>query len=156
MAFFDLVAVDLFRLYGSGGEGLTEQEVIRWSAVTGLDRSTLYDRIALFLARGFHSGELRFEFCDQIVNDIHGVITLADECRPELFWEAYLAFDDGEYYHSNNPDADPIEFYTKPQIARIVADTARPTGSSIRKESWADSGHQRHGGALARPSFVDR
>jgi hypothetical protein len=31
-----------------------------------------------------------------------------------------LAFDEGEYYHNNNRDEDPIEVYTRPMIARIV------------------------------------
>ena len=126
MHYFEAVATDLFRLYGPAGEGLTEQDVIRWSELTGLDRGTLYDQIALFLARGFHIGELPFDFCDGIVNDIHGVITFADECRPEIYWETYLAFDEGEYHHDNNREEDPVELYTKPQIARIVAKHGEP------------------------------
>lgn len=123
---FDAVATDLFRLYGPAGEGLTEEDVRRWSDLIEMDRGTLYDRIALFLARGFYIGELPFEFCDRIVNDIHAVICFADECRPETYWETYLAFDEGENYHSNNPEEDPVDFYTKPQIARIVAKHEAP------------------------------
>ncbi len=123
---FDAVVADLFRLYGPTGEGLTEQDVSRWSELIETDRGTLYDQIALFLARGFHIGELPFDFCDRIVNDIHGVITFADECRPEIYWETYLAFDEGEYYHNNNREEDPVDCYTKPQIARIVAKHKEP------------------------------
>jgi hypothetical protein len=118
---FDVVATDLFRLYGPNGEGLTEQDVSRWSEWTALDRGKLYDQIALFLACGFHNGGLPFDFCDRVVNDIHAVIINADEFRPEIYWETYLAFDEGEYYHNNNREEDPVELYTKPQIARIVA-----------------------------------
>jgi hypothetical protein len=80
----------------------------------------LYDQIAIRLAYGFHASEMTFAFCDAVVNDLHGVIISADELRPELFWAVYLAFDEGEYYHGNNRDEDPVEVYTRPMIARIV------------------------------------
>jgi hypothetical protein len=56
-----------------------------------LSRSELYDRIGLYLARGFQNSQLTFEFCDAVVNDLHSVITFADEARPALFWKVYLA-----------------------------------------------------------------
>jgi hypothetical protein len=99
---------------------LTEDDVRRWSGLIGEPRPTLYDKIAIYLARGFHSSELDFEFCDAIANDIHGIITSVDDRRPDLFWQVYLAFDEGEYYHANNRDEDPVEVYTRPLIARIV------------------------------------
>lgn len=99
---------------------LTDDDVERWSALTGEPRSALYDQIALYLARGFHRSELDFEFCDAVVNDIHAIITLADDIRPDLFWEIYLAFDGGEYYHSNKREDDPAEVYTRPLIARAI------------------------------------
>jgi hypothetical protein len=63
---------------------------------------------------------LTFAFCDAVVNDLHGVITFANELRPGLFWEVFLAFDEGEYYHGNNRDEDPAEIYTRPLIAHII------------------------------------
>ena len=86
----------------------------------------MYDLIAVYLARGFHDSELSFEFCDAVVNDIHRVITFADESRPALFWDVYLAFDEGEYYHNDKRDEDPVEVYTRPMIARIVANHPTP------------------------------
>jgi hypothetical protein len=100
--------------------GLTEADVKRWSALLDEPRSTLYDQIAMNLALGFHASEMTFAFCDAVVNDLHGVIILADEHRHALFWEVFLAFDEGEYYHGNNRDEDPVEVYTRPMIARIV------------------------------------
>lgn len=79
----------------------------------------MYDRIAIYLARGFNCSELSFEFCDAIANDVHGVITFADEDRPDLFWKVYLAFDEGENYHGDNREQDPVEVYTRPQIAIV-------------------------------------
>jgi hypothetical protein len=63
---------------------------------------------------------MTFAFCDAVVNDLYGVLTSTDEPRPALFWDVFLAFDEGEYYHGNNRDEDPVEVYTRPMIARIV------------------------------------
>jgi hypothetical protein len=121
---FDDVKSELAELYRNRASDpnarLTEDDLQRWSSELAIPRSELYDRIAMFLAEGFHRSELGFEFCDSIKNDLHGVITLADEERPELFWSVYLAFDEGEYYHGNNPEEDPVEAYTRPQIADIL------------------------------------
>mgnify|MGYP001553734787 CR=1 FL=1 len=99
---------------------LTDDDIQRWSTLIGKPRSALYDQIAVYLARGFHCSELEFEFCDAVVNDIHAIITLANDVRPDLFWEVYLAFDEGEYHHSNKREEDPVEVYTRPLIARFI------------------------------------
>ena len=39
---------------------------------------------------------------------------------PKFFGKVYFAFDEGEYYHGNNRDEDPLEVYTRPRIARVV------------------------------------
>ncbi len=85
-----------------------------------ISRAALYDLIAAYLARGFHDSLLDFLFCDAIVNDIHAVITHGDEKRPDLFWRVYLAFDAGEYAHAKDGKANPVETYTRPEIAKIV------------------------------------
>jgi hypothetical protein len=100
--------------------GLTNTDVDRWSDFIAGSRSQLYDQIALFLARGFQASELSFAFCDAVINDLHGIITSADEHRPEFFWSVYLAFDEGEYYHGNNREEDPVEVYTRPMISRVL------------------------------------
>ena len=99
---------------------VTDADIQRWSTLTGEPRSVLYDRIAIYLARGFYHSELDFEFCDAIVNDIHAIITAADDIRPDLFWDIYLAFDEGEYYHANNREEDPVDVYTRPLIAAVI------------------------------------
>jgi hypothetical protein len=68
---------------------------------------------------------LTFAFCDAVVNDLHGVITSANEDRPDLFWEVFLAFDEGEYHHHSNRDEDPVEVYTRPMIGRIISRVPR-------------------------------
>jgi hypothetical protein len=99
---------------------ITEADVEKWHAAAELHRSELYNQIAIWLARGFHRRELSFEFCDAIVNDLHAIITLANEDRPELFWEVFLAFDSGEFYPNNDRSKSPVEIYTRPLIAKVV------------------------------------
>jgi hypothetical protein len=99
---------------------LTDDHIGRWGISAAMSRSELYDRIAIYLARGFYRSKLEFTFCDGIVNDVHAVITKADERRPELFWEVFLAFDAGEFYRNNDRSRDPVEVYTRPLIAKVV------------------------------------
>jgi len=99
---------------------LTEADVLRWSNEVGWSRSHLFDEIAKSLALGFNTSELSFEFCDAVVNDRFGPVTDTSGPRPELFWDVYSAFDEGEYYHGNNRNEDPVETYTRSMIARIV------------------------------------
>jgi hypothetical protein len=124
---FDVVRDELMRIYRSeAGKSyshrarLTNEDIQRWTALIGEPRSVLYDRIAVYLARGFHNSELDFEICDTIINEIHGIITAMDDSRPGLFGEVYLAFDGGEFYHEDKRDEDPVEIYTRPRIAVIL------------------------------------
>ena len=85
-----------------------------------ISRADLYDQIALRLARGFYDSELDFTFCDAVINDMFGVIISVNEVHKELFWRVFSAFDEGEYYHKNNRDEDPVEVYTRPMIHQII------------------------------------
>src|SRR6185436_6138828 len=87
---------------------LTEADIKRWSTLTGRPRDSLYNEIALHLARGFHASELTFEFCDAVVSDVFGIITATRSEWPDLFFEIFCAFDEGEYYHRDKPNEDPI------------------------------------------------
>ncbi|MGC8549270.1 MAG: hypothetical protein ACP5M4_06175 [Acidobacteriaceae bacterium] len=99
---------------------LTDADVDRWRAVLGWTRFQLFEEIAECLALGFNTSELSFEFCDAVVNDLSVTVTSTSGPRPQLFWEVYSAFDEGEYYHGNNRDEDPVEVYTRPMVARIA------------------------------------
>lgn len=104
---------------------LAEDDVERWSQTLGLSRSDLYDRVALYLAQGFQSSELSFQFCDAVIYDLHSIITFADEARPTLFCEIFVAFDEGEYRHRNDElGTDPVEKYTLPMLAQITSRNA--------------------------------
>lgn len=99
---------------------LTEADIQRWSGLCDGSRSLLYDQIAFCLACSFNAAELTFDFCDLVINDLCGAIDLVTERPPDLFWKIYLAFDEGEYYHGNNREEDPVEVYTRPMIASII------------------------------------
>ena len=103
---------------------LTEVDVLRWTTESGWSRRQMFDEIAKCLAQEFHASELSFEFCDAVVNDLFGPVTNTSGPKPEVFWDAYSAFDEGEYYHGNNRDEDPVETYTRPMIDRIVRETS--------------------------------
>lgn len=104
---------------------LTEADVQRWIVITGGSRSQLFDEIARCLAFGFNSSEFSFEFCDAVVNDLSIAVTNTTGPKPQIFWEVYSAFDEGEYYHNGNRDENPVDTYTRLMIARIVEDVSR-------------------------------
>ncbi|MBS1834648.1 MAG: hypothetical protein JST65_18160 [Acidobacteria bacterium] len=121
---FEVVVNDLDRLYRieyqDPSARLDEGDICRWADLLQIPKADLYDRIAAYLAQGFHRSELTFEFCDGIVNHLFDVILSANDTLPELFWKVYLAFDDGEYCHRDDGDLNPVEKYTKPQIAALL------------------------------------
>lgn len=65
-------------------------------------------------------------FCDAVVNGMVAVIVTAPDLEemPEPFWSVFLAFDSGEFYREGKRDEDPVEIYTRPTIAKIIADNA--------------------------------
>ena len=100
--------------------GIGEEDVAKWASEGSGDRGEVYNALARHLAVAFHRGALPFAFCDAVMNDLETVILNADDERPDFFWQVYLAFDGGEYARSDKPDEDPVEAYTRPQIASIV------------------------------------
>jgi hypothetical protein len=106
--------------YRSLDRHLLEADVERWSNLCGWSRSQLFDEIAIRLAIGYNTSELSFKFCDMVVNDLFGPVTNTSGPKSQIFWEVYSAFDEGEYYHGNNRNEDPVEVYTRPMIARVI------------------------------------
>ena len=93
---------------------------------SGLSRRQVCDVVSAWLAFGFNSGRLTFDFADMIANNIHGMAQAEAPCgassltdfHTPLSWAVYLAFDAGEFTFA--PDFDPVEGNTRPQIAEIV------------------------------------
>ena len=97
-----------------------------WIRNLPVTRRNVCEVVALWLAAGFDSRRLAFDFADQIANDLHyivqaeaplGTSNLMDWHTP-LTWEAYMAFDAGEY--TPEPDHDPVERNTRPLIAALI------------------------------------
>src|SRR5262245_19953992 len=114
---FSQVVADLKLLYQPDSEGyypiniVSDEQVSQWIAGIGIPRREFYDQIALRLAHGFHRGELEYGFCDSIVSDLYSVAVLTERIPelPEIFWETFNAFDQGEFYHDKDRQEDPVE-----------------------------------------------
>ena len=102
--------------------GITEADVAVWVGECDGKRGQVFDEFARYLAVAFHERRLPFAFCDAVMNDLHTVITNADEMRPDLFWKVFLAFDEGEFHRRDDKSDDPVAEHTEPAIAAIVAD----------------------------------
>lgn len=101
---------------------ITEVDVARWAGEYDGDRGQVFDAFARHLAVAFHERRLPFAFCDAVMNDLHTVISNADDMRPDLFWKVFLAFDAGEFHRRDDKSDDPVADHTQPAIAAIVAD----------------------------------
>ncbi|ABC64211.1 hypothetical protein [Erythrobacter litoralis] len=109
-------------------EGYTfasEEDVDRWAGQLDVDWLSCLDLIGAELAKKYHANEVSYEFGDSLANDLNSTLMFRHEQVPEgswpsLFWEVHEAFDAGEWPPKTD-ELDPIEQYTKPEIARIVA-----------------------------------
>lgn len=103
---------------------LVADDVPRLAAGSGLSSGALYDAIHLHLAHGYAARELTYEFCDRAVNHI---MSITGYDVPDLAWEIFSAFDEGEYYHSPQEQAreeDTAERYTRPWIEQVLRQVA--------------------------------
>jgi len=64
---------------------------------------------------------LTFDFCDAVINGVWGLIVdaMPGETCPDVVYDVYDAFDQGEFYHRD--EEDPVQAFTKPMTARIVS-----------------------------------
>ncbi len=114
---------DVLRLLG-GFDGIpityaSTDDIVRWSIDLRLSPAALLDRLAAYLVEGFHRGALDYDYCDVVANILH--FPILDLCAGDSFaWDTYLAFDDGEHHH-HGTSQDPVEDYTRPQVAALFA-----------------------------------
>jgi hypothetical protein len=100
--------------------------MVVWSGGSDKDLCALYNQIAGQLALGHHEARFSFEFCDEVVNHLWGLMIsqqVGDHPPPwpELFFRVYEAFDAGEFVNPLVPPYDPVKRYTDPEIAEIVS-----------------------------------
>jgi len=100
-------------------ETLGSEDIDRLCALSGLDRSQLYDSLARHIAHAFAANRLNFVDADAAIN------FLWSESSFDLTGfakDVFLAFDDGEHLPRGDPqDTDPVAKYTRPQIADLLA-----------------------------------
>ena len=90
--------------------------------------SAVFDKLAVILARKYHSGELDYETADWFANQFESELTnLIVEMWPKtngpypMKWsEVYEAFDAGEFDHFGR-SSDPVREFTEPMIAEFLA-----------------------------------
>ena len=98
----------------------------RWSKQLDASWLEVLNMIGAELAKRYHAGVVSWNFGDSLVNDlwgemIHKLAHSKEDWWPDLFDSVYLAFDSGEFQREKDGDACPIDLYTNPEIARIVA-----------------------------------
>jgi hypothetical protein len=120
----DIAALRLRFDANPDGFRITKADVEEWRSKTNMSFVALRDEIAWTLAVSFDREEHSFEFCDCIINLMHGIAVQhypaeADNVHVGLFWEVFLAFDSGEFHARQNDN--PVEEYTKPLIRKVIA-----------------------------------
>jgi hypothetical protein len=98
-------------------------DVLRWTSSDLHAVGPLYEEIAELVARGYDGGDLSFDLCDGIVIGLFAAfIELGLTDVPHLYYDVFLAFDEGEYRRDTDDAAvDPVRKYTDPRIKDIVA-----------------------------------
>ncbi|MBZ5605215.1 MAG: hypothetical protein LAO79_23195 [Acidobacteriia bacterium] len=114
---------DLRAMYAQGRQ-VSGTDIKDLSASTGEPFGKIVDEIAHYLAHGFDSSELPYEFCDSVINDLWGLMLDAGELSP-LACRVFEAFDAGEWYRPDWPHDDPVETFTRPLISEILASERR-------------------------------
>jgi hypothetical protein len=99
-----------------------DAEVDAFCANNSISREQFADAVSRAVATGYHNGDFDFGFCDGVMNHLFAFTTMRGEAAmPPYSHAVFLAFDDGEYHHQDDPpDASPEELYTKPQIRDII------------------------------------
>lgn len=102
---------------------ITSDEVMQWAG--SLDNWDFYNAAAIEIATMYDRGEITYSFCDDVMNDLWGVVLqgLGDGPvqLPQPFYEIYEAFDAGEYHRAKDGSDDPITEFTTPLIAKLVS-----------------------------------
>jgi len=105
---------------------LTLDEIDQLAASMSLTREMFYDAVLMAVANAFHQGALSFDAGDAVANEFWRLSEFSLSGRAR---EVFLAFDDGEYHHSRDPEgSDPVQLHTRPQIAEILREESGRSG----------------------------
>ena len=101
----------------------SERSTNDFLAVDGVSHSELCLAFSTRVASGYLDGRLSFEAADRAMNTLFAFSYVdKDRGMPDLAWQIFNAFDEGEFRHrTDSPDTDSETKHTKPRIAEIVA-----------------------------------
>ena len=100
---------ELRERWREGHHNVAKEDILRWSASSGLSVSSVFDRLAIELSSDFFVGFLGWEFVDLVANRLYGVMfDFADSdpdfindkneiVLPSACFEFYCAFDHSEF-----------------------------------------------------------
>jgi hypothetical protein len=99
----------------------TDEEIAAWAGHLGLDTGEALDLLGVALARGYLSDQLRWEFCDNVVNNLvwlaWGVPEGAWERPPHIFLEVFYTIEIGESRPFGDPETVQL---MKQQLAETI------------------------------------
>ena len=85
---------------------------------------TLLDAFAREVAEGYMSGKYPWEVGDRAMNNLFATAYgPADICLPQFAYDVYIAFDEGEYIHKDQP-----EFDGEPRTKALLRPLLEPHG----------------------------
>jgi hypothetical protein len=97
-------------------------EVDAAAGVLGLSVSDLCDQLSRTVAERFVQGVYSFAVADSVMNNLFGFAhAVSGQGLPALSWSVYLAFDDGEYEHPEDPPELQGEYRTRVLLAQIAS-----------------------------------
>ena len=80
------------------------------------------NELSIAVAEGYLDGSLTYEFCDGVMNGIINAVvevSVTDD-MPQPAFSLYQAFDQGEWFRSDDPPVTAGGKYTKPVVVEIM------------------------------------
>jgi len=110
----------------AGGARVSTEDIACWAGPLDKDVTAFLDRLGGEIAKSYQSGDLSYEFCDLLVNDLFEILFDRQFLDPQgswahLFYEVYEAFDAGEFHRKADHSDDPVAEFTNPAVANIIA-----------------------------------
>ncbi|MUV14360.1 hypothetical protein [Noviluteimonas gilva] len=95
---------------------LMDEDIDATLVELSLMRDDFYDTFALHVAREYLAGRMDFYWADKAMNSLFAWSDF-DLADGTFAWDVFVAFDEGEYDHSADPEGtDPEIKYTRPYL----------------------------------------
>ncbi|MDG6078870.1 hypothetical protein E3U23_06650 [Erythrobacter litoralis] len=121
----DIFGAIAAKMDDTGVVAISENDVFQWATQRDQTAGNFLDSFGFELATRFHRGQLSYEFCDEVVNELWVILIgwigkPLSKPWPDTFYEVYDAFDAGEYHRKEDKTDDPVGDFTRPMITQIV------------------------------------